>query len=601
MTPGTSAGERTRTAGRATQLAVASCVAVAVVVVAVFAGGGGEGPHGAIGLPTTGTFTTYALPIARVVADLSAAVAVGCLVLAVFLLPRDGARVERVPVRAAVAAAAVWWLAAWATVPLTLSELYAHPVYEVITLRHLFDIAPKLPFVAAWWASGAAAACVVVVGGLGRSRRAAGWALVAALVGLGAVAASGHSATGSTPELAADSLLLHVVAAAVWAGGLVGVWGYVRWRGLGPDTLVALERFSHLALVCFLVIVATGFANLASRVSIDRWLDTDYGQLALGKLTALVALGMFGVAQRRRGVTAARMGSARALLVLGAGELVVLAGTIGLAVALSRTAPPVGEPLARDVIDGLGWTLPSAPSPGVLLAWWRPDLVTTAVAVAAVVGYLLLVGRACGWAWWRTAAWVTGWVVVVLATAGGVGRYAPAVFSVHVLQYVLLGVVAPALLVLAVPTTLWQAVAGTTAVRLDAHPAIALVLFLLVGGLVASGAASPLLAVALGRHLLEMTFLVVGWLLFASLAEVRADAARWAVAAAASVTHLLLGVALALRGAPAASTWFADIRPRWSIDATVDQTVSAPALWAVAQLPLLAVVVGTVVMRKEPQ
>lgn len=583
-------------AGRATGVAVASGVAVAVVVVAVFAGRGSEGPHGAIGLPTTGTFTTYALPITRVVADLSAAVAVGCLVLALFLLPRRGARVERLPVRMAVVAAAVWWVAAWAMVPLTLSELYAHPVYEVITLRHLFDIAPKLPFVAAWWASGAAAACVVVVGGLSRSRRAAGWALVAALVGLGAVAASGHSATGSTPELAADSLLLHVAAVALWAGGLVVLLGYVRWRGLDPDTVVALERLSRLALVCFLVIAATGLANLTSRVPIDRWTDTDYGQLALGKLTALVALGMFGVAQRKRGVTAARVGSARALLVLGAGELVVLAGTIGLAVALSRTAPPVGEPLARDVVDGLGWTLPGAPSPGVLLAWWRPDLVTTAIAVAAVVAYLLLVGRAGVWAWWRTAAWVTGWAVVVLATATGVGRYAPAVFSVHVLQYVLLGVVAPALLVLAAPMALWQTIAGTTNVRLDAHPALALALFLLLGGLVASGAVSPLLAVALGRHLLELTFLVAGWLLFASLLEVQGDAARWAVAAAASVSHLLLGVALALRGAPTATTWFADIRPPWSIDATVDQTVTAPALWAVAQLPLLAVVVGLFVL-----
>ena len=60
----------------------------------------------------------------------------------------------------------------------------------------------------------------------------------------------------------------------------------------------------------------------------------------LAKALALLALGGFGAIHRRRSVGAASTGDARALLRLGAAEVLLMFATIGLAVALGRSAPP---------------------------------------------------------------------------------------------------------------------------------------------------------------------------------------------------------------------------------------------------------------------
>ena len=86
-----------------------------------------------------------------------------------------------------------------------------------------------------------------------------GWSAVLlgiALLGPLPVALTGHSAGGGAHDIATDSLVLHVLAASLWVGGLVAVLGR-RGRDRGPDRAAALAtavpRFSRLALVCWLV------------------------------------------------------------------------------------------------------------------------------------------------------------------------------------------------------------------------------------------------------------------------------------------------------------------------------------------------------------
>src|SRR5216683_1842766 len=94
------------------------------------------------------------------------------------------------------------------------------------------------------------------------------------------------------------------------------------------------------------------------------------------------------------------------------------------------------------------------------LARWELHPVITAAAVLAGVLYLWgdwRVSRrhpARPWPWWRTLLFLGGLLVVVLATESGVGAYDDVLFWDHMIQHLLLIMVAPAMLVASQPMTL---------------------------------------------------------------------------------------------------------------------------------------------------
>ena len=95
---------------------------------------------------------------------------------------------------------------------------------------------------------------------------------------------------------------------------------------------------------------------------------------------------------------------------------------------------------------------PGAPTAGSLLGAWTFDgLTVTALAVPAalyLVGALRLRGR---WPRVRTCSFMAGVLVLALALLSGIDAYADRLLSVHMVQHLLLMLVAPALLVWAAP------------------------------------------------------------------------------------------------------------------------------------------------------
>ena len=95
----------------------------------------------------------------------------------------------------------------------------------------------------------------------------------------------------------------------------------------------------------------------------------------------------------------------------------------------------------------------------VLERWEFAPIVTAIVVVFAAL-YLWgawRVGRrhpARPWPWWRTGLFLGGLVVVVLATESGIGAYDDVLFWDHMIQHLMLIMIAPPLLVLAQPVTL---------------------------------------------------------------------------------------------------------------------------------------------------
>ena len=95
-----------------------------------------------------------------------------------------------------------------------------------------------------------------------------------------------------------------------------------------------------------------------------------------------------------------------------------------------------------------------------LVGLWQFAPVVTAFAVLAAGLYLWGVLRvrrrhpARPWPWYRTALFLGGLAVIVIATESGVGSYDDVLFWDHMIQHLLLLMVAPPLLVVGQPATL---------------------------------------------------------------------------------------------------------------------------------------------------
>ena len=221
--------------------------AVAVLGLAMILAGDGPQPSGP-GLPDAGAFTEWALPAARLLANLAAVGCVGTLLVGAALAPPAAGplgRAETRAVRAAWSWALGWAVAAALTLVLTVSEVAGLPVAGL----GWFELARAVRVVApvrALLVVVALALAVALVAGMARGTTAARLALAIAVVGLTPTLYTGHSAQAAHHTLATGALVVHVVAATGWIGGLLGI--LVHLRRPGPEQTRAVARFSTLAL-----------------------------------------------------------------------------------------------------------------------------------------------------------------------------------------------------------------------------------------------------------------------------------------------------------------------------------------------------------------
>ncbi len=258
-----------------------------------------------------------------------------------------------------------------------------------------------------------------------------------------------------------------------------------------------------------------------------------------------------------------------------------------------RQLPPIGDVYLS------GWAVA-----------WLPD----ALIVAATIGYLLLWRRHAarnGEREWRPLlCWLAAMVGVVLAFNSSIGIYADTLFSVHMLQHLLLIMVVPPLLGWAEPWRLVPTGADgrTVADVLDESP-------------VWRRLTSPLLSVPLytavvvlthltafqqwaldhhGLRVLEnVLYLVTGYLLFAELVSTREsprripDLIRFVTLVAAMGADTLTGVALMLTQRPVAPG-YAAAHPGWGPSAIDDQNLAGGLMWVVGDglMMVLMIIVG---------
>jgi putative copper resistance protein D len=584
------------------------------------------------GLPDPGLSVDAGLPAVRALAEVAMVLAIGAMLLAAFLVPPQRSGYLDVAgyrgVRAASAASIAWAAAAALMVPLSVADAAGRPLSEVLDVGLLVQAVPRLTTATAWTLT-TLVALLVLVG----SRTVLSWGWTAVVFGVSLlgplpVALTGHSATGGSHDVASDSLVLHVLAASVWVGGLVAVLALAAARG--PDRAAALAtavpRYSRTALVCWLVVGATGLVNALVRVAPADLFTTRYGGLVVAKAAALVVLGGFGLAHRRRTVGPAAAGEAGALVRLGAVEVMVMLATVGVAVALGRSAPPAtgsAPPSRTEVL--IGYDLTAPPTALRLALDWRFNLIFGTAAI--VLALLYLAGlrrmhvRGDRWPVGRTVAWLCGCAALLVGTSSGIGRYGPAMFSVHMAEHMILSMLVPILMVLGAPVTLalralpvagrarppgpreWLLAALHSPVaRWLTHPLVTLPLFI---GSYYALYFSGLFAAALPEHgahvVMNLHFVVTGLLFFWPLIGLDPSprrlppAARLGILFASVPFHAFFGVAVMSSETPIAADFYRALALPWVPDPLRDQQLGGGLAWASGEIPLLIVVIAMLV------
>lgn len=573
------------------------------------------------GLPDAGSGTSWGLPVASFIAETAGVLAFGAALMVAAMIPfgdRPADAHAALRARCLTAAASFAGLAAVASLAvflLTVSDLTARPLPAALTMQAIAEVATFGPGLLLLISAALAAVGAVlsargarfVAPTAGPHRSAAALPAVVLAAALIPWALGGHTAQAGQ-DIAASSLIVHVLAAGAWIGGLAIMVLFVR----GDLLTTVLPRFSTLALWCWISIGVSGVITGWLRVGqvADLW-TSGYGRLLLVKLLCLGILGTFGVWHRRRigaGLRTMTIGRRGALLRVAAVEVLLMGATMGVATALSATPPPVGHATGHDAAHGTsriealaGHRLPviSAENLAVL---WRPDVIVLLLVAVALAGYLAGVRRVrmSGGAWpVSRVCWAVGaGAATVLALNSGLATYDGVVWSVTVTQQAVTSMVIPLAVVLARP---WELFAEPGRVRrsieaLTARP------WLVLAGYAAWSAGCLLTPVALwsvSNHAVLMVVrigdIMVGTALFTVLLTNRQAAKPAARPPQPSAIVLLMawfvvqiGIAAALLfgGAASARPWFGQLNLAW-IEIAHDERMAAMLHLGVAIAVLL--------------
>ncbi len=315
-------------------LLLAGGAAVGALLVAAALAGLGDGPLPA-GLADPGAIARRGEPIARVAGDLAATGTVGGLLAVAALLPgRRGDSLSPVSLRV-MHGVGTWvrcWLAASvAALVLMWSSAAALPPWRLAGSSP--DVLLSLPAARALLLTICLCAGVGAQAGVVRTRSGATPLLLLGVVALVPPLLTGHEERAGQTGLVATVLVVHVLTAVLWAGGLLAVAVHLRHE---RDLLPAVgRRLSAVALPCSLALAGSGVLVALSHDAVT--LSTGAGRLVAGKAGLLVVLLLLGARQRLRALPGLASGHPGAFLRLCGLEVTLLAAALTLAAVLSRT------------------------------------------------------------------------------------------------------------------------------------------------------------------------------------------------------------------------------------------------------------------------
>lgn len=213
----------------------------------------------------------------------------------------------------------------------------------------------------------------------------------AVLVMVVSYAATGHGAASAHPVAGLAFMSVHILAASVWLGGVLGlatVWSLGRRPG---ERRTLLRRFSLVAGMAVPAVAATGAASaLLELGSVTDFVRSEYGITLLVKLAVAAAVGAAAVSNvlvRRRGPVIAAEGAGRVraglwaeaglglLILVPAATMSVLGppGPADAARAPAAVAPPWGAASHVTPVSAPGATTWPVGGHGLMMPAVAPD------------------------------------------------------------------------------------------------------------------------------------------------------------------------------------------------------------------------------------
>jgi putative copper resistance protein D len=585
-------------------------------LVAALVYGGGAAP---LVIADAGPVVRWGLPAVKLVVNLAAAGLVGSLVLALFALKPEQ-RAFEIALDTASVAAAVFTLASAVTAFFTFVNVFnAAPSADAVFGQQLGRFLVEVELGRTWLITTVAGAALTVLTFAVRSWTPTLLVALLAVATLVPMGTQGHSGELSNHDVAMVSLVLHIIAAAVWLGGLI-LLVLIRPVVGGRDITGVLLRYSSIALAAFVVVAISGTVRATVSLGSLPALFTPYGAILLVKVAALIGMGILGAWYRVRliGKITTDAASRHFWTLIGV-ELALMGIASGAAAALARTAPPsdltapaIGTP-AEYLTDGV---VPPELGLGQWFTSWNIDLIWAFAAGFGLFFYLAgvrrLHRRGDHWPIYRTILWVLGMALLFWVTCGPVNVYQDYLFSVHMVGHMLLTMAIPLLLVPGAPITLaLRAIrkrddgtrGGREWIMWAVHSPLSKVL------------THPIFAAAnfvaslwifyytdlfrwslydhLGHEWMVAHFLITGYLFVMSLVGMDPVPYRFPypfrllTLGMVIAIHAFFGVAIMMQTGLFAAEWFGSMGRTWGDTPLEDQYTGGGAAWSIGEIPAL--------------
>ena len=439
-------------------------------------------------------------------------------------------------------------------------------------------------------------------------------ALLISLVAITAPVFQSHGSTSGYHGLAIGALVVHVIALSFWVGGLFGLTQLSK-----PNKLIALPRFSEIALWSAIAVVLTGAATAWTRLdSIQAW-QSKYGAVTLLKIFLAITLIGFGALHRRWIIKSDYPSVFR----LVTAEILIMISTIFVGSWLSTINPPEREIISSPGLLITGIEMPEPPTfSRVLLAYDADGLMLGLLIFAVAIyikGVIILSRRGDKWPVGRTIAFALGISAIDFATSGGLGVYSRFAFSNHMLSHMVLGMIAPIGIVLGAPITLalrtlpigrneqergirgsFIALLHSKLSKIYTHPVVALAIF---NGSLFALYFTPLFGNLMqghsGHFFMSIHFLLSGILFFQVLIGVDPmprkvpHIVKVIIIFAAMSIHAFFSISVMSASTLLDNGYFALLERPWATDLLADQRAGGAIGWAMGEIPILLALLAT--------
>ena len=431
-----------------------------------------------------------------------------------------------------------------------------------------------------------------------------------------------HSASSGSHSMAIGSLAIHVIALALWVGGVFAL------AFLTPESRAhAVPRFSVLALWAAIAVVVSGSVNAFIRLDFKEAWTSSYAYLVIAKVFLTVGLIVIGYLHRKNLKKLSEIKGSKFLQLILA-EVVIMTVTLAIGSLLASSQPPVRESgLEIDrALSIVGVKMPPAPNLSRILLGYEPDAFMIGLLIIAVAlyvkGVMVLTKRGDKWPVGRTISFAIGISAVDFATSGGLGLYAHFSFSWHMVAHMTLGMIAPIAIVLGAPITLAlrtlpqgrnpqeRGVRGTLLSVLHSryssiivNPVGALVIF--DGSLFLlyfTSLFGTLMNTHAGHLFMNIHFLLAGFLFFHVIIGIDPNPkrppflVRIVTLLAAMSIHAFFSVALMSSSTLIDSGYFAALQTPWVGELLADQNKGGAIGWAMGEIPILIALIATFIM-----